>query len=598
KWRTEILDEIRARHARGEPLSVSEVRRAGGANLKLFKRAKRVFNGGWVEAVDAALGRLGKKYEDVGFYRRTVWTREKIADEITALAKSGVNLSYRSMIGSSPERRRLYKAAYHEYGNWRKAVEAQAIDYGEHVRKWMEAHRKGGKPELTRDRLFDLIEERWRSGSALNPRHKALGGATSAAKRLFPPTAGSWKRAIEAASRERKLGIDYALHVLKNVPGKWSKEKIKEEILRWFEAGKPLHEGHAKKKHPDFWGVVNYHYREEGGWRAAVNAAGIDYEEAAAAGRRQALEARKSRMRDPHFFARALLDREAEVGAPLKSGHVYKTRLGKWVLFHGGIEKARQLMERAKAALGDNERLALAARAGSEAAVEQLLKVNEGYLRMNAAKYGRRLEPQDALQLAKLGFVNATKKFRAVKGAKLTTYAWQEIRRAIEREVGGLYAGGERIRVPVHAGAKAARLSAEEARILAERGGRLSQEAAERVVGRGEAAELARTARHVVSLAAPLHGEEKRTVEDVIAGEAGKAQAAGVEAEKVRAALDKLGETHPRHAEVLRRRFGIESGEEQTLAEIGRDFGVTREYARQLEAAAKEKLRKLLAEKQ
>lgn len=595
KWRPEILSAIRIRYRRGEPLNTAAIKQKKnkGGDLRLYKRAVLVF-GSWPKAVDLALASLGKSYDDVGHFRRTDWTRKMVAEAIKSLNKQGVNLSYSNMKREA-SRYRLFKAGIERYGSWHKAVKAQKINYDAHVRRWLMSHRKDGKVELTKQGLFDLIEERWRSGSPLNPRCQAVGGAISAATRLFPPRRGVWRRVIEMASAERGLGIDYEQHVLKNIPNKWNQERIGKGIRELYEAGKPLHVSYVRKKHVQLWGAAQYHYRNEGGYPAAVRAEGIDYDKVAAVSRVEAVLQRRSRQRNPKYFARAMLDKEADIGKPLKATHLQHSSLEKWTAFHGGVKKAREMMTEARNALGDNERLALAARTGNEAVINKLLQANMGYIKQQSVHYtARGLEFVDALQLAKLGFVIAIKKWRAVRGGNLLTLAYHEIRHTIQREPGGLYAGVERIRVPVHAQAAVAKLHNLEVRHIAQRGWRFSQEAREERLGDTMAFDNAMSVRSVKSLSQPLRVGADGALDDVLVGEKGEGQFTGVVQEQMRAALDMLGQKNPRFAEILRRRYGIERKRDETLEEIGKDFQVTRERIRQIEEKAKKKLRLML----
>jgi len=585
KWRTEIIQEIQAMHARGEPLRSTDVRK-GGETLRLYKRAQTVFEQGWKEAVGAALAEVGKKGEDAGVRGRINWTPEKISIEINKLDAQGTNLSYGNML-ADPERRKLFKAGINLHGSWNEAVKATGIDYDEHVRKWMASHRRGGEQELTREALLDLIEERWRSGAPLNPSHKALSSALSASTRLFPPRAGTWKRAVEIASAERNLGIDYQTHVLKNIPNKWNKESIVAEILRLHETKKPLHQNAVFKNYSKLWSAANYYYRNEGGWAGAVNDAGLDYEQLAELGRNQVAEQRKSPFNDPRKLALALLDKEAEVGSRLRYSHIAGKGLENWVMKHGGIKKMRDLMEQERNALGENERLALAARAGDKRAAEQLLNANKPFILLIVNQHGKRLHYDDALQLASLGLLQAIPRFRILKGNKFISYAGSYMRNAMQREPGGTYSGSDTIRIPVYAGVKESQVGQAEAK-AAKRGGQLSREAAEQI-SRFETVENVRKVRRVMSLDFPIPGREKSTFADFIKGTDGTEPEKTVDAKKVRAALEELKEEDPRLAEIVQRSFGLEDDEE-SCRQIAQSLKLSYECVRQLRQTALKKL--------
>jgi len=300
----------------------------------------------------------------------------------------------------------------------------------------------------------------------------------------------------------------------------------------------------------------------------------------------------KEPMRNPHYFARALLDYEAEKGRPLAPHDVKSKAVGQWIRFHGGTSKARELAKQARASLGENERLALAWRAGDQHAVKPLLDANEGYIRRVARSYAPSLELDDLMQLGKMGFLDAAMRFRAVKNTKLRTYAPWRIGVAVKRGVGGLL-DAEGIKFPKDAFDARSKISREQRRSYTREGRWLSQEEQQRAVGKHLASRATGVSK-VFSLEERLRAGGKLTFGDVLAS-AAEGPALG-ETIDLRSALEKLAAQHPNWAQVIKRRYGI-GVRKETLEKVAKRLKVTNQRVHQLEGKALERLRKLLVAK-
>lgn len=270
--------------------------------------------------------------------------------------------------------------------------------------------------------------------------------------------------------------------------------------------------------------------------------------------------------------ARAPLDRTVS-SDPVK---MYLREIGKVKLLSGPQE-----VDLAKRVEKDDEK---AKKALTQANLRLVVSIAKRYI-------GRGLNFLDLIQEGNIGLMRAVEKFDWRRGFKFSTYATWWIRQAITRAIADQ---ARTIRIPVHMIETINKFRREQAKLEQKLGREPTPEEVAKKMGIDaiKAHEILKISQEPASLEAPVGKEEDSRLKDFVEDEQIKSPIEIASYELLKGHISEVLETlNPRERRVLELRFGLKDGRARTLEEVGKEFGVTRERIRQIEAKALRKLR-------